>query len=299
VGNVENNNIVNRPRLSIGLPVFNGELLIRDALDSILGQTFTDFELIISDNGSHDRTEEICRSCAAKDSRIRYLRNDVNKGVVWNFNRVFEIATGEYFKWVTHDDVYRPTFLERCIEYLDQNPDTVMVYTKTTDIDINGLVIEDRHWDLRENSPFPWERFRHLICNEHSCFQIFAVIRSQALRKTQLHGSYYGSDRVLLAELSLLGPFYEVPEDLFLHREYSGRVTKTYDTPQLMYKLYKPDAGKQRSFPFCKLFREYFSVVSGSSLGLHDKLRCCFQLLRWIRWHHRDLIRDLTYNLKH
>ena len=74
------------PRVSIGLPVYNGEVYLSGALDTLLGQTFTDLELIISDNASTDRTPEICRSYAARDHRVRYIRHEVNRGVPWNHN---------------------------------------------------------------------------------------------------------------------------------------------------------------------------------------------------------------------
>lgn len=85
-------------RVSIGLPVYNGEQYLAKALDSLLAQTFTDFEVIISDNASTDRTSEICAAYLERDPRIRYYRNQQNIGAAPNFNRTFELATGMYFK---------------------------------------------------------------------------------------------------------------------------------------------------------------------------------------------------------
>ena len=93
------------PRVSIGLPVYNGENYMAAAIDSLLAQTFTDFELIISDNASTDATEQICRDYAHRDGRIRYYREEVNRGAAWNFTHTFELARGEYFKWHAHDDL--------------------------------------------------------------------------------------------------------------------------------------------------------------------------------------------------
>jgi glycosyltransferase involved in cell wall biosynthesis len=92
------------PQVSIGMPIYNGELFIREALDSLLAQTFTDFELIISDNGSTDATEAICKEYAAKDVRIRYVRQGENRGAVANFWFVLNEAVGEYFMWAAADD---------------------------------------------------------------------------------------------------------------------------------------------------------------------------------------------------
>src|ERR1051326_2036095 len=108
-----------KPRVSIGLPVYNGQQFLEEAINSLLAQTYSDFELIISDNASTDATEQICRAHAAADPRIRYYRNDKNRGPVWNLNRVFELARGELFKWAAHDDVCAPTLVERCVEVLE------------------------------------------------------------------------------------------------------------------------------------------------------------------------------------
>ena len=128
------------PRVSIGVPVYNGELYLERALDSILAQSFDDFEVIIADNASDDRTEQICRDYACRDARVRYVRNETNLGASANFNRTFALARGPYFKWAAHDDVLGTDFLLRCVEVLDSNPDVVLCHTKTQQIDEDGRV---------------------------------------------------------------------------------------------------------------------------------------------------------------
>src|SRR5919112_5909956 len=103
-----------RPRVTIGLPVYNGERFLEQALDGLLAQTFTDFELIISDNASTDRTPEICQAYAARDSRIRYVRQPENIGAGPNHNILVPMARGEYFKWASHDDLYDPDLVAKC-----------------------------------------------------------------------------------------------------------------------------------------------------------------------------------------
>src|SRR5262245_31427219 len=117
------------PRVSLGLPVYNGEGFLRQALDSILAQTFEDFELIISDNSSTDSTPAICHDYKAADARIRYLRNESNRGVAWNHNRVFALSTGEYFKWCAADDLIAPEYLSACLGRLEAEPDAVLCYS--------------------------------------------------------------------------------------------------------------------------------------------------------------------------
>src|SRR5262245_30029699 len=108
----------NTPCLSMGLPVFNGERWLDEALDSLLEQTFIHFELIISVNASTDNTPSICAKYATRYSRIRFERHEINRGLAWNWNRVFELSRGKYFKWAACDDLYHPTFLARCVEVL-------------------------------------------------------------------------------------------------------------------------------------------------------------------------------------
>ncbi len=134
-------------------------------------------ELIISDNASTDRTQEICRAYVAKDQRIRYYCNAQNLGAAWNFNRVFELSRGEYFKWAAYDDTCAPTFIEQCIEVLDQQQSVILCHSKTRIIDERGGVLENDRSKLNTNSPKPYERFRDLILKRHGCFQLFGVMR--------------------------------------------------------------------------------------------------------------------------
>src|SRR5687767_4274622 len=131
------------PKVSVGLPVFNGDAYLRNSIESILDQDFTDFELIVADNASTDATESICREFANRDCRVRYYRNDVNLGASRNYNKVFELATGEYFKWHAHDDECYPTMLSRCVAVLEEAIDSVaMVYPLAELIDEQGKVLQ-------------------------------------------------------------------------------------------------------------------------------------------------------------
>lgn len=209
----------NPPLVSLGMPVFNGENFLEAALESLLSQTFTDFEIILADNASSDRTPEICQAYAAKDARIRYYRNAHNIGAAANFNLVFQMSRGNYFKWAAHDDLCAPMFLERCVEVLDNDPSVVLCSSDAGRID----------WAGNEQTPNPdcprcldassaSERFAAIVLQTFWCYEIFGLIRSENLRNIQPQGSNYGSDRVMLAELSLQGRFMQVPETLFFRR---------------------------------------------------------------------------------
>ena len=123
------------PRVSIGVPVYNGERFIRQSVESLLAQTYGDFELVITDNASKDGTEEVCRELVKKDKRVRYVRNDKNLGGPGNFRRVFALCSGEFHKWSTADDYWDPTVIEKCVAVLDREPDVVLCYPKSNLVD--------------------------------------------------------------------------------------------------------------------------------------------------------------------
>ena len=123
------------PLVSVGLPVYNGERFLRQSLESVLAQTYENFELIISDNASTDGTDAICREFAARDTRIRYVRNSRNMGAAYNFDKVVELARGELFRLHTHDDIMAPPLLERCVSVLMQEPDAVLCHPEMIRID--------------------------------------------------------------------------------------------------------------------------------------------------------------------
>ena len=135
---VGNMNATTSPKVTIGLPVYNSERYLSESLDSLLGQTYRDFILIINDNASTDGTAEICQRYVEADPRIRYFRNDINIGNPRNFNRVFELTTTPYLKWSTADDYWAPTFLEKAIKVMEQDPTIVLCYPQAILVDANG-----------------------------------------------------------------------------------------------------------------------------------------------------------------
>ena len=118
-------NDIKKSKVSIGMPVYNGEKYIRQAIDSVLAQTFTDFEVIISDNASTDKTETICREYQKQDKRIKFIKQEENKGGSFNFPYVLGKAKSEYFVWLAYDDFWEPTFLEKNVLILNSNKNVV------------------------------------------------------------------------------------------------------------------------------------------------------------------------------
>lgn len=204
------------PRLSIGMPVYNGARFLDRSIPSILEQDYTAFELIISDNGSDDATEKICRRYAESDERIRYFRSEVNRGAVWNFNQVLERAGGEYFKWAAHDDWYGPDFLSRCVEVLDDDPGAVLCCSPMVVHDDDDQVLRIHRDDLSgAASRKPARRFHAMLWAVKDPTNLaFGVFRTAALK----HIGYRNipePDRTLLGELVLLGGFRQLDEPMY------------------------------------------------------------------------------------
>ena len=214
------------PLVTLGLPVRNGAPVLREALAAALAQTVDDFELIIADNASTDDTERICREWAQSDERIRYFRHSRNLGAAANFNFTFHQARGKYFKWVAHDDVIAPTYLERCLEQFRQGPASlVLCFGRRRFLTCDGQLLPREHPSSRQyeaRRSYDRLRFGQIIRLPGTCFptMIFGLARTEALSRTRLLGAFPTADVVLIAELRLLGEFAEVPEDLYYQRHH-------------------------------------------------------------------------------
>ncbi len=282
-----------KPRVTVAVPVYNGDKYVSEAVDSILAQTFQDFEIIICDNASTDRTEEICRGYAARDPRVTYYRNEVNRGIHRNFTRAVRLSRGEYFIWLSHDDKLAPAFLERCVAALDGDPSVVLAYPKAIDIDEHGNHIAYKEQTLNVSSAKPHERFRELIRMEHNCEASLGLIRGDVLRRTEVLGNYADADRVLLAELALHGYYFRVPEFLFLHREHPFRETNVYPTRFERTASLNPEKPVRIVFPHFRQFGEYLLRIRRAPLSWRDRIRCCWEMFRWVGRYWKRLVADV------
>lgn len=282
------------PRVSIGVPVYNGENYLTEALDALLGQSFGDFELIISDNGSTDATGSICRQYSAKDPRIRYYHSAENRGAAWNFNRVVELANGDYFMWAAHDDLWEPDFIKKCVAALDQSPDAVLCYTCTREI-----VGRDRQVN-REFSVNP--RLNALRAHERFAagwgyppqIPVFGLIRTEILRRTRLIGNFSASDQVLVGELAMLGPFHGIPECLFFYRRHEKQSTASpYPTMRSRMAWFDPKNPIRLTFPHWRLLREHLVGIWRSPAHTTEKVLSSMSVLRWVVRKRRDLLGEL------
>lgn len=287
-------------RVSIGMPVFNGERFLEQAIASIMTQEFSDFELIISDNASTDRTEEICRGVAAADQRIVYQRNETNLGAAANYNRVFYLASGKYFRWAAHDDVCAPALLRRCVEVLDNSPPwVVLCYPKTLLIDEQGRELGGYEDRMNIRFPRPHQRLFSVLKHLEMCNAVFGLIRTDALRATHLIGHYVASDMVLLAELSLLGEFREIPEALFLRRRHAAASCFANPEPEQRAVWFDPANTGRRVLPVFGMFVKHLKMITGAPISQCEKLRCYeVAMAHWLpKW--RVMGSEFTRVLKH
>lgn len=209
---------MNAPLVSIGLPVYNGARFLSQALDSLLGQTLPDLELIISDNASTDHTADICLAYAARDARIRYIRQKSNIGATRNWNFVAQKARGAYFKWASANDFCDPRMLEKCVNVLSDDPRTVLCHGRTFVLDEDtgkGMLYAG---DVSATHDRPSERFhavaRSLVLNN----EVSGLMRLNVLQRTPLMRPYVAGDLVLTIELSLYGCIVLLPDILYYRR---------------------------------------------------------------------------------
>ncbi len=292
------------PRVSIGLPVYNGETYLAETIDSVLAQTFEDFELIICDNASTDRTERICREYAERDARIRYFRNQRNLGAAKNFNRSFELSTGEYFKWIAADSAIEPGFLARCVEILDQNPTVILActnYIGRSEITNTTHVIDV---DLSLRFGRAHQRFREFIdrlVSRNAILSIWGLMRSSVLKETHLIRPLIGADHCLVVELALRGQFAQVAEPLVRIRRhvesYTNIKDRNYGVEGIREaKWFDPETRQSVFFPHWRRLREFFVLILRSRSTLTGRAIMVGSLLYpvAIRWR-KILIKELLF----
>lgn len=268
------------PRVTIGLPVRNGENYLRDAIESILAQSFTDFRLIIADNASDDSTEAICRGYVARDPRVSYHRHESNIGAAPNFNWIFGLNTSEYFKWAAHDDILGPDFLKVCVERLDREPDLALCHTLSVKIDGSRRVCGTYDDQLPLDGKRPRDRFRSILWVDHFT-EIWGVMRASDLRKTRLYGSYIGSDRTLLAELLLTGAIAYVPGYHFFRRDHDGCYCRSKQSAAERLRWFDPAKTHPVLNDGPAKLMAYLRAIRTHPMPMLDRAACVADLAKW------------------
>jgi len=286
------------PAVSIGLPVFNGEAYIGEAIESILSQTYYNFELVISDNASTDATAAICRSYAARDPRIRYIRRTENQGAASNFNEVFHASRGRYFCWAAHDDLIAPEYLSKCVDVLEADEGCILAHAATVSIDAAGresLCFID--W-LACDSDDPVRRFdRWMSGGLGECNPMYGLMRREYLARTSLIGGYPGSDYILLAEIAILGHVRMIQETLFKRRYHPAMASRAHADSQSWAAWFRGVPVWRRTFPILRLAKEFMGVIGRAEVPLAQRLRLYLSLAKWAWIVRRQILKDLLIPL--
>jgi glycosyltransferase involved in cell wall biosynthesis len=284
--------VAHGPLVSIGVPVYNGERYLARALDSLLAQTLTDFELIISDNASTDRTASICQEYVRRDPRVRYVRQPVNIGAPRNWNAVVHEARGTFFKWASASDYCAPVMLERCVATMRADPGIVLCQGLTQLVDGNEQPIEVYGGDVVFCDARPSDRFARvatlMALNNAQC----GVIRLDALRRTRLDRLYPSGDMALMAELALNGKFQVLPEVLLFRRQSTATFSSML-TPLEVQRLFNPNAKTPMTFLRARRHLDNMRSIARARIPVIEKLRAYRSVFRLVRWDRGHLAREL------
>jgi glycosyltransferase involved in cell wall biosynthesis len=267
--------------VGIGLPVYNGQRYVREAIDTVLAQTYGDFTLYISDNGSTDDTQSICEDYAARDSRVVYHREPSNRGAAWNYNNVRAMSVDEpFFKWMADDDVHDPTYLEVCMEALDRRPDAVASAPRSRYLDGDGREV------LRDFRQIPWDdptspsnRLRGVMLFPHDDAFAFAVMRRAAVTPLSPFVPMENADGVMQAELVLRGPFVHVNKHLFGNRLHTRRSTaatkaKSREEELEQWTAWWGATARKNEPPAALTLKAFTAAINASDVRGAERARC-------------------------
>ncbi|HET6738863.1 MAG TPA: glycosyltransferase family 2 protein [Kribbella sp.] len=283
--------MTSHPRLSIGLPVYNGEDYLAQSLDAVLGQTYTDFELILSSNASTDGTDDICRDYARRDSRITFHRQERNIGAAPHHDFVFRKSHGELFKWASGDDLWARDLVARCVALLDAHPDAILAHSYTAAIDGEDTVIQALEYPLHTDAPDAPERLRSMLFDGDlpgaiQADDFYGVIRADVLRNVKPHDSFYHADQVFMAEVALHGRFLQVPDWLYFRRHHDGRALQANPTISSWSRNLDPKRSNKLVNPPARLVAEYilgyFAAVRRAPLTASERRECNRHIRHWL-----------------
>ena len=285
------------PLVSIGMPVYNGSRHFERAIESLLNQSFRDFELIISDNASTDNTQALCERYAQQDTRIRYIRQRENIGVAHNWNAVVHAARGTYFKWSSASDECAAEFIAKCVASLEADSGVVLAFGRTRFIDEDGTLLEVYDGDFSVTARTPSARFAcvcsQLVLNNAQS----GLIRLDALRKTALDRLYPHGDPVLMAELALHGRWQLLPDVLLYRRTGRGNFTPQRTLAEIT-RMYYPRRTKPIVLISSRRHWDYLTLALNAPIAWSERLRAARYALRHALSDRHALLREVGVLLK-
>jgi glycosyltransferase involved in cell wall biosynthesis len=280
------------PLVSIGMPVYNEEKHLEQALQSLLSQSFENFELIISDNASTDRTSEICRSYATKDPRVRYSRMETNLGSSVNFNRVFQLSKSEYFFWASGHDTRAESFIARCVEILESDASVVLCYPWARWVETDGHLGDTLSGQVETRGLSQVVRYCKVLWGLGYVFPAYWIIRSSALKRTGLmRPDTVAPDVLLMAELALIGAFAEVCEPLL----WLQRLSDYGSWDAYKGKVLGPSSEKRSAAwsLYAKMIWKHLGIVARQTKGLPEKAVLSLSVMLCMLTKYRWILRDL------
>ena len=283
------------PRVSIGLPVYNGERYLATTLSDLLGQSYTDFELVVCDNASTDATADILAEAARQDSRLRVIRNERNLGALPNANKAFDESRGELYALAAYDDRHAPDFLEQLVAALDGAPEAGLAYgrctlidddgqplgfdrTRRVYVDANGLVFD---YDAQLERPLPQTpsgRYRAVLRSNDVNAAIHGLYRRRVLEEVGPH-RLHGSDRLIVAHAALLYPTVFVSAPLFGYRIHSQSTYHLTRDEWLRREAGKDDASSP--LDGAKTLRAYLAAVASAPLSWQERGAAIYETFRY------------------
>jgi glycosyltransferase involved in cell wall biosynthesis len=279
------------PLVSIGMPVYNEEGYLEQALQSLLSQSYKNFEVIISDNASTDRTGDICLAYAARDPRVRYSRMNINVGSHVNFNQVFQLSSAPYFFWASGHDTRHETFIARCLEILEQDASVVLSYTRAKWLEIDGRLSDVLPGNVETRGMSQVARYRKVLWGLGYVYPAYGIMRSDALKRTGLmRPNTLAADVVLVAELALLGAIAEVPDPLL----YLQRLSDYGSWTHYLVKALGPSSERRSTlYLYSKMICEHLRIIFRHVTVFRDKLLLVFSVILCILTKYRWILRDL------
>lgn len=284
-------------KVAIGLPVYNGEKWLPSTLESILDQTYDDFDLLISDNASTDATRSICQELALRDDRIRYVQNERNVGVFGNFDLAFHRTNSKYFKWCAVGDAWDKHYIEKAVEVLDRDESVVLVHSRATTL--GHATIDPRMMTARLHlvQDDPTERYREYLINVRLNNIMFGLIRSDQLRRTALNRVFHASDVCMIAELALRGKFVEIPEVLF-YRRMDQRTSTLLKNAEDTLQFFSEEPTSPSAMWHWKIAQTLVSRLMVSPVTATQKLGLLRFLTKRMFWERQTLMRELKDYLR-
>ena len=283
------------PLVSIGMPVYNAENFLAEALDSLISQSYSNFEILISDNCSSDRTQEISEDYVSRDSRIRYIKQPKNWGAAFNYNYVVHNTTGKYFKWAAHDDICGPDFLQICVTQLEIDPTISLAATKTTIIDKDGREVKQLKEEISITSFSCSGRLREYLSGHYldrEANQVFGVYRRDFLEKTALIASYPSSDLTLLGQIAMLGNINLCESPIFYRRDHDNTSLRAAKSKKDIAHWFETSrSNKREPLPYLSRLLGFVTFATGRPIPLREKFVCLSIILKW-GWRHRYAFKD-------